>query len=263
MLRDVSFTARAGQTVAVVGPTGSGKSTLVSLIARVYDPTSGEVRLNGVPLPQLDLAGLRSKIGFAPQDSFLFSDRLHRNIALGVPDSVYEGTQRRLVVDAAAAASLHDTIMEFPAAYQTRLGERGINLSGGQKQRAALARALAIRPRVLVLDDVMSAVDARTEAEILKGMRTELKTRTAFIISHRVTAVKDADLILVLDNGSIKERGRHDELVARGGTYASLLRRQLLEEDLEDESGARQLTDESGRASKPNRTTAARSLVST
>ena len=232
VLDDVSFTAEPGRTVAIVGPTGSGKSTLVSLIARVHDPTSGAVLLGGVPLPQYDPADIRARIGFAPQDTFLFSARLGRNIALGLDPSLPEPALHQRVRDAAAAADLHETAEAFPEGYRTRLGERGINLSGGQKQRATLARALATDPPVLILDDVLSAVDTATESRILQGLRDELEGRTAFIISHRVTAVKDADLILVLDEGRIVERGRHDDLVARGGSYASLLRRQLLEQDL-------------------------------
>ena len=232
VLDDVSFVAEPGRTVAIVGPTGSGKSTLVSLIARVHDPTSGAVLLDGVPLPRYDPADIRARIGFAPQDGFLFSARLGLNIGLGVHPSLPEGDRNRRVRDAAAAADLHDTVLEFPDGYRTRLGERGINLSGGQKQRATLARALAIEPVVLILDDVLSAVDTETEARILRGLRAELEGRTAFIISHRVTAVKDADLILVLNEGRIVERGRHEDLLELGGTYASLLRRQLLEQDL-------------------------------
>ncbi|MDE2762870.1 MAG: ABC transporter ATP-binding protein [Gemmatimonadota bacterium] len=232
VLEDISFTAEPGRTVAIVGPTGSGKSTLVSLLARVHDPTSGAVLLDGVPLPEYDPADIRARIGFAPQDGFLFSARLGLNIGLGVHASLPADERDRRIRDAAAAADLHETAEGFPDGYRTRLGERGINLSGGQKQRATLARALAIEPAVLVLDDVLSAVDTATESRILEGLRRELRGRTAFIISHRVTAVKDADLILVLDGGRIVERGRHEELLARRGTYASLLRRQLLEQDL-------------------------------
>ena len=232
VLDGVSFTAEPGRTVAIVGPTGSGKSTLVSLIARVYDPTSGEVLLGDVPLPAYDPADIRVRIGFAPQDSFLFSARLGRNIALGLPPTAPYDDIKARVREAATAAHLHETVLGFPDGYYTRLGERGINLSGGQKQRATLARALAIDPAVLVLDDVLSAVDTGTESSILRGLRRELKGRTAFIISHRVTAVKDADLILVLDEGRIVERGRHAELVKLGGTYATLLRRQLLEQEV-------------------------------
>ena len=232
VLEEVSFTAEPGRTIAIVGPTASGKSTLVSLIARVYDPTAGDVLLDGVPLPDYDPADVRARIGFAPQDSFLFSARLGRNIALGLPPSAPLDDLKARVREASIAAHLHDTVEGFPGGYRTRLGERGINLSGGQKQRATLARALAIDPPVLVLDDVLSAVDTATESSILRGLRRELKGRTAFIISHRVTAVMDADLILVLDEGRIVERGRHAELVALGGTYATLLRRQLLEQEV-------------------------------
>lgn len=232
VLEGVSFTAEPERTIAIVGPTGSGKSTLVSLIARVYDPTAGDVLLGGVPLPAYDPADIRARIGFAPQDSFLFSARLGRNIALGLPPSAPFDDIKARVREAAIAAHMHDTVLGFPDGYRTHLGERGINLSGGQKQRATLARALAIDPPVLVLDDVLSAVDTATESSILRGLRRELKGRTAFIISHRVTAVKDADLILVLDEGRVVERGRHAELVALGGTYATLLRRQLLEQEV-------------------------------
>ena len=232
VLEGISFTAEPGRTIAIVGPTGSGKSTLVSLIARVYDPAAGVVLLDGVPLPAYDPADIRARIGFAPQDSFLFSARLGRNIALGLPPSAPFDDIKARVREASIAAHMHDTVLGFPDGYRTRLGERGINLSGGQKQRATLARALAIDPPVLVLDDVLSAVDTATESSILRGLRRELKGRTAFIISHRVTAVKDADLILVLDEGRIVERGRHAELVALGGTYATLLRRQLLEQEV-------------------------------
>jgi ATP-binding cassette subfamily B multidrug efflux pump len=235
VLRDVSFLAKAGETVAVVGPTGSGKSTLVSLIPRVYDPSQGEVLLDGVPLKELDPLELRSAIGTVPQDSFLFSETLRENIGLGIEVRGELGSgeaEDPQVEEAAKVAQLHESILSFPKGYDTFLGERGINLSGGQKQRATLARALARHPVILVLDDALSAVDTHTEARILEDLRTVLAGRTSFIISHRVSAVMNADQILVLEDGAIVERGTHTDLLAREGTYATLLRRQMLEEEL-------------------------------
>jgi ATP-binding cassette subfamily B protein len=234
VLADVSFVARAGQTVAIVGPTGAGKSTLVALLARLYDPTSGAIMLDGHPLGTLDPAELRRHIGMVPQDAFLFSDTIERNVGLGLAGTAAgERSREDEVLRAARVAQLHDQILEFPDEYATMLGERGINLSGGQKQRATLARALARRPAILVLDDALSAVDTHTEAAILADLRGAMRGATSFIISHRVSAVMHADQILVLDQGRIVERGRHAELIAAEGTYARLLRRQLLEEDLE------------------------------
>lgn len=255
VLRDLSFHIPAGATVALVGPTGAGKSTLVSLLTRLYDPTGGVVRLDGVPLPQIPLGRLRGVIGLVPQDAFVFSETIAENIALGLtpqePPAEPPRTGPRVqrgsggahdvprtgrngrILEAARIARLDDTIADFPRGYETRLGERGVNLSGGQRQRTTLARALARDPRILVLDDALSAVDTHTETEILQGLRDVFDGRTALVISHRVTAVMNADLVLVLDGGRIVERGTHAELLARGGVYAGLLRRQLLTEDLE------------------------------
>jgi ATP-binding cassette subfamily B protein len=240
VLEHVSFTARAGETVAIVGPTGSGKSTLVSLLARLYDPTEGEILLDGMPLTSLDPTELRARIGMVPQDPFLFSDTIGSNIGLGLDAAAgrEKSAVRDVVRAAAGVAQLHEQILAFPAQYDTMLGERGINLSGGQKQRATLARALARDPVVLVLDDALSAVDTHTEAAILSDLRRAVRGCTAFIISHRVSAVMHADQILVLEDGRVVQRGKHAQLIAAEGTYARLLRRQLLEEGLEAEAEA-------------------------
>lgn len=240
VLDHIGFVARAGETVAIVGPTGSGKSTLVALLARLYDPTGGEVLLDGVPLTSLDPADLRARIGMVPQDPFLFSDTIRGNIGLGlrVHDQGADAGLGDAVRQAAGVAQLHEQILAFPAQYGTMLGERGINLSGGQKQRATLARALARDPVVLVLDDALSAVDTHTETAILADLRNAVRGCTAFIISHRVSAVMHADQILVLEGGRIVQRGKHAQLIAADGTYARLLRRQLLEEGLEAEAQA-------------------------
>ncbi|HEX6587626.1 MAG TPA: ABC transporter ATP-binding protein [Longimicrobiales bacterium] len=235
VLAGVSFHVRAGQTVALVGPTGSGKTTIVQLLARAYDPTAGEIRIDGIALKQLDVATLRRSIRMAPQDAFLFSETIAENIALGWTG---DGAAAESIVEAIEIAQLTETVRELPKQLETRLGERGINLSGGQRQRAALARAIVGDPSILILDDTLSAVDTRTERAILAGLRRVLADRTAFIISHRVTAVMNADLILVLEEGRIVERGTHAELITRGGLYSTLLRRQLLEEDLESDSVA-------------------------
>ena len=242
VLEDVSFSADPGQTVAVVGPTGSGKSTLVTLIPRIYDGTSGCVLVDGVDVRDLDSGELRSLIGMVPQDPFLFSATIEENIELGLgigldlsaeePGAEDEDPDE-VVLEAARVAQLHMAIEGFPKGWGTLLGERGVNLSGGQMQRTTLARAVARDPRILVLDDALSAVDTHTEARILDDLAHVMEGRTSFIISHRVSAVMNADLILVLDGGRMVERGRHTELMALGGTYAQLLHRQMLEQDIE------------------------------
>jgi ATP-binding cassette subfamily B protein len=227
VLRNVSFTVPAGTTLGVVGATGSGKSALLDLVPRVYDPQEGEILIDGVSSRDVRLSELRGEIGYVPQESFLFSESIGRNLSYGAPD---EASGRW----GAEVAQLATTIAEFPGGYDTLLGERGINLSGGQKQRAALARALARKPAIVLLDDALSAVDTHTEAEILRTLRTALAGRTAMISSHRVSAIRDATWIIVLEEGRVVEEGPHDELFARGGRYWSLLRRQQLEESIED-----------------------------
>ena len=244
VLRNISFAVEPGETVAVVGPTGSGKSTLVSLLPRLYDPTEGQILLDGHPLPEYEPASLRRRMGIVPQDTFLFSETIGTNVGLGldlpeVEPELDEGADPWApealdprVLRAARIAQLDEQVREFPRGYGTYLGERGINLSGGQKQRATLARALARDPGILILDDALSAVDTQTEALILAELRDDIRNRTCFLISHRVTAVMNADRILVLDDGRLVDQGTHEELMARGGVYADLLRRQLLEQEV-------------------------------
>jgi ATP-binding cassette subfamily B protein len=227
VLRDVSFVAPAGSTIGVVGATGSGKSALMDLIPRLHDPQEGEILIDGIPVRELDLAALRAEIGYVPQESFLFSDTIRSNLEYGTASE----TDARW---AANVAQLTETIEGFPGGFDTMLGERGINLSGGQKQRVALARALARRPCIVLLDDALSAVDTHTEAEILRALRETLEGRTALIASHRVSAIRDATWIIVLDDGRIVEQGRHEELFAAGGRYWSLLNRQQLEASIEE-----------------------------
>jgi len=236
VLRNVSFTLPAGATLGVVGATGSGKSALLDLLPRVYDPQEGEILLDGVSTRELSLDELRAEIGYVPQESFLFSDSIARNLAYGAPD---EGAGRW----GAEVAQLAETIEGFPGGFDTMLGERGINLSGGQKQRAALARALARKPAIVLMDDALSAVDTHTEAEILRTLRTALAGRTALISSHRVSAIRDATRIIVLDDGRVVEEGTHEALFAAGRRYWTLLRRQQLEESLEDQALALENTN--------------------
>ena len=227
VLRGIDFHAAAGQTVAVVGRTGAGKSTLLSLVPRLVDPPENTLRVDGIDVRRLPLARLRSAVGMVPQETFLFSATIRENIALGRPEATPEQ-----VADAARLAGLEPDLAAFPNGLDTVVGERGLTLSGGQKQRVALARALLREPRILLLDDCLSAVDTQTEEQILGNLRAVFRGRTVFLVSHRISTVKDADVILVLDRGRILERGTHSQLIASGGLYAELHQRQLLEEEL-------------------------------
>jgi ATP-binding cassette subfamily B protein len=230
VLRNISFTVPAGATFGVVGATGSGKSALIDLIPRMYDPQEGEILIDGVPTRNVVPAELRQDIGFVPQESLLFSDTIGSNLSYGTSGITQTGEW------AAGIAQLHQTIDQFPGRYETVLGERGINLSGGQKQRASLARALAKKPSIVLLDDALSAVDTHTEAEILRALREALAGRTALIASHRISAIRDASWIIVLEKGTVVEQGRHPELMALRGRYWSLLRRQQLLDAVESDA---------------------------
>jgi ATP-binding cassette subfamily B protein len=238
VLHDITLQAPAGSTVAVVGPTGSGKSTLVSLLARAFDPPPGTLFVDGVDVREVPLHELRKAVGFVPQETFLFSTTVRENVGFGLrggdpPAQPDEALLRERTGWAAGVSQLARDLEGFPRGFETVVGERGITLSGGQRQRTALARALAVDPSILVLDDALSSVDTYTEEEILRGLRGVMATRTTFLVSHRVSTVQGADLILVLKEGRVIERGTHGQLLALGGFYADLHRRQLLEEEVE------------------------------
>ena len=225
-LKDVSFTIEDGETVAIIGKTGSGKSTILDLVARLYDVTSGEILIDGKPIRELNLHSLRSAIGAVPQDAFLFSDTISNNIRFGK-----ENASQEEIVEVAKKAVVHENIMGFSKKYDTILGERGITLSGGQKQRVSIARALLKDPEIYLFDDCLSAVDTETEEAILNNLKKASRNRTTVIVSHRVSSAKNADKIIVLDNGQIVQQGTHEQLVAEDGYYQELYSHQLTEKE--------------------------------
>jgi len=227
VLHDINLRIPAGSSLAIVGPTGSGKTTLVSLIPRIHDAAPGTVLIDGKPLREYPIAFLRQNIGFVPQETFLFSESVRGNIAFGKEDAGDEEVRA-----AAEAANIAEDIEGFPEKYRTLVGERGITLSGGQKQRTAIARAIVRSPHILILDDALSSVDTHTEDRILNHLREVMRGRTTIFISHRVSTVRNADRIAVLHAGRIVELGTHDELLARNGYYTDLYNKQLLEEEL-------------------------------
>ncbi len=227
VLHDISLRIPAGSSLAIVGPTGSGKSTLANLIPRLYEAPAGSLRIDGRPVREYPVAVLRRNIGMVPQETFLFSETIRENVAFGTPHAA-----ARELLEAAEAAHIRQEFDEFPHGFETMVGERGVTLSGGQKQRSAIARALLRRPAILILDDALASVDTYTEERILGGLRNYTATATTILISHRVSTLRNADQIAVLDRGRIVELGRHDELLALDGYYASLYRKQQLEEEL-------------------------------
>jgi len=227
VLKNINLTIPAGSSLAIVGPTGSGKSTLVNLIPRLHDAAPGQVLIDGQPVGNFKLEALRRNIGFVPQETFLFSETIRQNIAFGTPAATPEQVE-----EAAATAHIATEILDFPRGFETMVGERGVTLSGGQKQRTAIARAILRDPRILVLDDSLASVDTYTEERILGGLRKQMQGRTTIFISHRISTARNADRIAVLVNGRIAELGTHDELLARNGYYTSLFEKQRLEEEI-------------------------------
>ncbi|WP_323757463.1 ABC transporter ATP-binding protein [Roseivirga sp.] len=227
-LRNISFEVKAGESIAIIGTTGSGKSTIANLIGRMYDTTGGEISIDGRSIKDYRLSKLRSQTGYVPQDVFLFSDSIGSNIAFGA-----DGISQEDIIQAAKDADLYDNIKEFPKGFETMLGERGITLSGGQKQRASIARAIVRNPKILIMDDALSAVDTNTENTILNSLQRIMKGRTSVIISHRVSSAKLADKIIVLDDGEIIEQGTNESLLAKNGVYKELYDKQLQQEEVD------------------------------
>jgi ATP-binding cassette, subfamily B, multidrug efflux pump len=220
-LDDISFEIKEGQTLGIIGTTGSGKSTIANLLMRMYDPCQGSIKIDGLPIEAFDISSLRRQMGYVPQDVFLFSDTIGNNIAFGI-----DSPNVSIIEKAAKDADVYQNIIGFPKGFETMLGERGITLSGGQKQRVSIARAVAKEPKILILDDCLSAVDTKTENVILTALKTIMENRTSIIISHRVSSAKLADQIIVLHEGKIIERGNHDGLMAQKGVYTELFEKQ-------------------------------------
>ncbi|MGO0689297.1 ABC transporter ATP-binding protein [Bacillus paralicheniformis] len=229
-LHGVSFQAERGKTIGLIGATGSGKSSIIQLLSRFYEPTSGRIMIDGKPLEHYSLKMLRSNIGVVPQESFLFSSTIRSNISYGNPDASMEE-----IIESAKRAQAHDFIMELPNQYDTMLGERGLGLSGGQKQRVAIARAICLNPGILILDDSTSAVDMETEHRIQLALREVMRDRTTFIIAHRISSLKHADEILVLDKGVVKERGTHEQLLEENGLYKRIFDLQYKDQNVLNE----------------------------
>ncbi|HLL93897.1 MAG TPA: ABC transporter ATP-binding protein, partial [Spirosoma sp.] len=225
-IKNFSMHVQAGETVAILGTTGSGKSTLANLLTRMYDVTSGEIRVDGVPLKDYNLTSIREQMGYVPQDVFLFSETISNNVRFGKPD-----LPQARVEQAVRDADLYQNIIDFPEGFETRVGERGVTLSGGQKQRLSIARAIARDPKILILDDCLSAVDTNTENIILNNLRRIMADRTSVVISHRVSSAKLADYIIMLDKGEIVEQGTHEDLLAGNGAYRELYEKQLQTEE--------------------------------
>ncbi|GAQ49117.1 ABC transporter [Flavobacterium psychrophilum] len=226
-LDNISFSVNKGETLAIIGRTGSGKSTILSLISRLYDPTLGNITIDGVQLPEANLKDLRNSIGVVPQDAFLFSDTIKNNIKFGK-----ENASDEEVITAAKNAVVHNNIIGFKDKYKTILGERGITLSGGQKQRVSIARAIISNPKILLLDDCLSAVDTETEETILNNLQIICKDKTTIIVSHRVSSAKNADKIIIIDGGKIVQEGTHNQLVNQDGYYKALYLKQIAEKEM-------------------------------
>ena len=226
-LKDFSMKVSAGESVAILGTTGSGKSTIANLLCRMYDVSEGEIKIDKLPIKNLNVNGLRSQIGYVPQDVFLFSDSIRNNVKFGADEMTEEQ-----IIQAAKDADLYDNVIDFPEGFDTVLGERGVTLSGGQKQRLSIARAIAREPRILILDDCLSAVDTKTENQILNNLQGIMKGRTSVIISHRVSSAKLADKIIMLDDGHIVEQGTHEDLMEANGVYRELYDKQMSVEDI-------------------------------